>query len=81
MVSDCLHHLYEALCCMEKRKVIVAHNLLRKPLTDNLMYLSWMLGDEDAFYAAFTAESGDDGGFAPVAFLDDFEQMEALLVG
>jgi hypothetical protein len=59
MVSDCLHHLYEALCCMEKRKVIVAHNLLRKPLTDNLMYLSWMLGDEDAFYAAFTAESGD----------------------
>lgn len=59
MVSDCLHHLYEALRCMEKRKVIVAHNLLRKPLTDNLMYLSWMLGDEDAFYAAFTAEGGD----------------------
>ena len=24
---------------------------------------------------------GDDGGFAPIAFLDDFEQMEALLVG
>lgn len=59
MVSDCLHHLYEALRCMEKRKIIVAHNLLRKPLTDNLMYLSWMLGDEDAFYAAFTAEDGD----------------------
>ncbi|TGX55816.1 hypothetical protein E5A73_01415 [Sphingomonas gei] len=59
MVSDCLHHLYEALRCMEKRKVIVAHNLLRKPLTDNLMYLSWMLGDEDAFYATFTAEDGD----------------------
>lgn len=59
MVSDCLHHLYEALRCMEKRKVVVAHNLLRKPLTDNLMYLSWMLGDEDAFYAAFTAEEGD----------------------
>lgn len=24
--------------------------------------------------------SGDDGGFAPVALLDDFEEMEALLV-
>ncbi len=59
MVSDCLHHLYEALCCMEKRKVVVAHNLLRKPLTDNLMYLSWMLCDDDAFYTAFTAEDGD----------------------
>jgi hypothetical protein len=24
---------------------------------------------------------GDQGGFAPIALLDDFEQMEALLVG
>lgn len=63
MVSDCLHHIYEALRCMEKRKVIVAHNLLRKPLTDNLVYLSWMLGDEDGFYAAFT----DDGVDAVVS--------------
>lgn len=54
MVSDCLHHIYEALRCIEKRKVIVALNLLRKPLTDNLMYLSWMHGDEGAFYEAFS---------------------------
>lgn len=58
MVSDCLHHVYEALLCLEKRKVVVAYNLLRKPLMDNLMYLSWMLGDENAFYAAFTAVEG-----------------------
>lgn len=57
MVSDCLHHLYEALRCLEKRKVVVALNLLRKPLTDNLLYLSWMLGDEDGFYDAFTTRS------------------------
>lgn len=57
MVSDCLHHIYEALICLEKRKVVVACNLLRKPLFDSLAYLSWMLGDEDGFYAAFT--SGD----------------------
>jgi hypothetical protein len=24
---------------------------------------------------------GDRGGFSPMAFLDDFEQVEALLVG
>jgi hypothetical protein len=57
MVSDCMHHIFEALRCMERRKVIVAFNLLRKPLTDNLIFLSWMLGDEDGFYDAFTAQS------------------------
>ncbi len=57
MVSDCAHHIYEALRCLEKRKVIVAFNLLRKPLTDNLLYLSWMLGNEDEFYSAFSADS------------------------
>ena len=57
MVSDCLHHIFEALRCLEKRKVIVALNLLRKPLTDNLLYLSWMLGDEDGFYHTFVNNS------------------------
>lgn len=57
MVSDCLHHIYEGLRCLEKRKVIVALNLLRKPLTDNLLYLSWLLGDEDDFYNVFTTNS------------------------
>jgi hypothetical protein len=55
MVSDCLHHIYEALICLEKRKVVVACNLLRKPLFDSLAYLSWMLGDEQDFYEAFSS--------------------------
>jgi DNA-directed RNA polymerase subunit RPC12/RpoP len=53
MVSDCLHHIYEGLRCFEKRKIVVAFNLLRKPLKDNLLYLAWMLGDEDDFYSSF----------------------------
>lgn len=53
LVSDCLHHVYEALQCMEKRKSIVAFNLLRKPLMDNLLYLSWMLGNENSFFSSF----------------------------
>lgn len=57
MVSDCLHHLFEALKCFEKRKIVVGFNLLRKPLKQNLLYLAWMLGDEDGFYAEFM--SGD----------------------
>ena len=54
MVSDCLHHVYEALRCFEKRKIIVGFNLLRKPLTESLLYLSWMCGLEDEFYFQFT---------------------------
>ena len=54
MISDCLHHVYEALRCFEKRKFIVGFNLLRKPLTENLLYISWMYGREDEFYCQFT---------------------------
>lgn len=57
MVSDCAHHIYEALGCFEKAKVIPGFNLLRKPLLDNLMYFTWMAADEEGFHAAFT--SGD----------------------
>jgi len=54
MISDFLHHVFEAFKCLEKRKIIVALNLLRKPLKDNLLYLSWMLADENDFYNDFT---------------------------
>lgn len=53
MVSDCLHHVFEALKAFEKRKIVVGFNLLRKPLKQNLLYLAWMLGDEDGFYSEF----------------------------
>jgi hypothetical protein len=53
MVSDCLHHVFEALKAFEKRKIVVGFNLLRKPLKQNLLYLAWMLGDEDGFYTDF----------------------------
>jgi len=57
MVADCGHHIYEALRCFEKGKIVPGFNLLRKPLLDNLVYFTWMLADEDGFHAAFT--SGD----------------------
>jgi hypothetical protein len=63
IASDLLHHLFESLMCLEKRKVIVALNLLRKPLKDNLVYLAWMLGDEDDFYDEFT--TGNPERLAP----------------
>lgn len=53
MLADSLHHVFEALKCLEKRKPVVSLNLLRKPLTDSLLYFSWMLADEAEFYSAF----------------------------
>lgn len=52
--SDMLHYVYESLCMLEKRKFSVALSLLRKPLKENLLYLSWLCGDEDNFYASFS---------------------------
>lgn len=57
MVSDFLHHICEALFCLEKRKIVVAFNLLRKPLTDSLLYLCWILCEEDDFYSKFISKS------------------------
>jgi hypothetical protein len=53
LTSDFLHHVYEGLWCLEKRKIVVAFNVLRKPLKDNLTYLCWMLADPEDFYATY----------------------------
>ena len=59
MTSDCLHHVYEALRCFEKRKVVVGFNILRKPLVENLLYLSWICGMEDDFFLQFSGGDPD----------------------
>lgn len=53
LTSDMLHFLYEALTCFEKRKFAVGFALLRKPLKENLLFLSWLLSDNDDFIARF----------------------------
>lgn len=53
LTSDMLHFLYESLTCFEKRKFTVGFSLLRKPLKENLFYLSYILADEDDFIKNF----------------------------
>lgn len=53
LTSDMLNFLYESLRCFEKRKFSVAFSLLRKPLKENLLFLSWLLGNEDDFINRF----------------------------
>lgn len=48
--SDFFNFIYEGLRALEKRKFVVALSLLRKPLKENLLYLTIMLVDDDAFF-------------------------------
>lgn len=43
ILRDLNYYLFESLSCAERGKVTVAFSLARKPLQDNLFYLSWML--------------------------------------
>lgn len=57
LTADMLHFLYEALRCFEKRKFTVGFALLRKPIKEHLLYLSWLLADKDDFIKRFEADN------------------------
>ena len=57
LTSDLLHFLFEALCCLEKRKFAVALSLLRKPFKENMLFLAWLLGDPEDFLARFEKDN------------------------
>ncbi|MFA6630147.1 MAG: hypothetical protein WCS55_10350 [Sulfuricurvum sp.] len=57
LTSDMLNFLYESFSCFEKRKFSVAFSLLRKPLKEHLLFLSWILADEDDFITRFEANN------------------------
>ena len=57
LTSDMLHFIYESLMCFEKRKFAVGFALLRKPLKENLLFLSWLLGNEEDFVARFEKDN------------------------
>jgi hypothetical protein len=50
VLSDFFNFIYEGLIALEKRKFVVAYALLRKPLKDNLLFLTMMLVDDDEFF-------------------------------
>lgn len=57
LLSDLCHFVYEALRNSEKAKLTVCYALLRKPFTDNLFYLEWLLAEPVQFLTEF--RSGD----------------------
>lgn len=43
LLSDFLNHIYEVLSNLERGKIAIAFELLRKPFKDNLLYMEWIL--------------------------------------
>lgn len=53
LTSDYLHFVYEALIALSKRKFAVGLSLLRKPFKENLLHMTWMLGDSEDYFDKF----------------------------
>lgn len=53
LLSDFSHFIFEGLCCSRKAKLTVAYSLFRRPLSDNLFFLEWLLADPADFLDAF----------------------------
>lgn len=57
LVGDMLNFIYESFEAFEKRKFSVGWALLRKPLKENLLFLSWILSNEDEFIKNFESDN------------------------
>lgn len=55
LTADALNYICESLFSYEKGKISVSLSLLRKPMKENLLFLEWILADEDDFFRAFGA--------------------------
>ena len=53
ILADFLGFIYESLSCARRGKMSVAYNLLRKPLTDELLILEQLLIDREDFIERF----------------------------
>lgn len=57
LTRDMLDFIFEALKCFEKRKFSVGFSLLRKPLKEHLLFLSWIIANEDDFISKFEKDN------------------------
>ncbi|ACB85092.1 hypothetical protein [Natranaerobius thermophilus] len=60
LLKDFCYYIYESISCSERGKVTVAYSLLRKPLRDNLLYLEWLLANNEEFYQKIMYQDIDE---------------------
>lgn len=49
LLKDFIFYMHESISCSERGKVTVAFSNSRKPIKDNLFYITWLLVDSDDF--------------------------------
>ncbi|WP_294333931.1 hypothetical protein [uncultured Sphingomonas sp.] len=82
VLSDFFNFMYEGLIALEKRKFVVSLALLRKPLKQNLLYLTIMLADDEAFFdgmAKTPAKNFDHPGIQDTHRLEYFRRAKSML--
>lgn len=57
LFGDALNFICESLFNLEKRKITVSLALLRKPLRESLLLLTWIFADEDEFFARMQTDA------------------------
>lgn len=62
LIADALNFICEALFSYEKGKITVSLSLMRKPMKENLLFLEWILQDEDDFFRALGSEDREELG-------------------
>lgn len=75
LLRDFCFYTYESISCAERGKVTVAYTLLRKPFRDNLLYMEWLLSDNEGFYQTFLHKDINEYDVSnPKVFTDERKQ-------
>lgn len=57
LIADMLRYLHQSLHALAECNLSVGLTLLRKPIKENLLFLAWILGDEDDFLGRFAEKN------------------------
>lgn len=61
LYADALHFMFEGMSMLEKHKHTVSIALFRKPLRQNLLFLTWIFADEHDYFSRFHADASNLG--------------------
>lgn len=59
LYADALHFMFEGMSMLEKHKHTVSIALFRKPLRQNLLFLTWIFADEHDYFTRFHADASN----------------------
>jgi len=82
LIADMLRYLHQSLHALADGNLSVGLTLLRKPIKENLLFLAWILADEDGFLGRFAEKNYEslNGVISKDRAQEIFEKTIPLLV-